>query len=762
MRLFLWLLLISGTISSQIPTELQNIDPSNVSNEQLKSLGLSQADINSSLESVGTKAPETVKKVEVIQPKVATETFVKPKSSNQVHKNQNLTFGKSYFDNGKISIYEKASHLKAPKNYILGSGDEISVSIWGFSEHEGIYTINNNGSISPELVGKIYLKGMEYGKAKSLIQSRFGKVYNLKNSQITIELNYSKVIRVNIVGEVKNPGTYSVHAINSAFNILSLAGGINNLGSVRNVSVKRSGKIIKELDLYDFLANQNSNQNFFLLDNDYLVVNPIKKIVTIAGEVRRPMKYELKENENIIDLIQFAGGLLPNAYKKIVTIERIIDNEIKLIEIDFLNLKGETNPVKLLPGDRVIINRIPKTLRKYVSISGEIHIPGKYPLGDSLNLKELILKANGLTKEANYERAYILRYNDSLKFDRISVNLNHVLKGELKIQLKEFDRISVFSKKDFIDDFLIEVKGAVRKEKKFIYSEGMTLKDALFLSGGLKLEAASKRIEISRIYNFEEAAENNNGTRTIVKTIDLSNDSDLKEKGSFKLKPLDIIFVRSISGFEVQSNIIIKGEVNYPGAYSLLTKNETLLDLLERAGGTTDWAFLEGATLIRVEGNVGNLVLDLKKLLSGDNEYNYVLLNGDILNIPKINNYVSISGEIEHPYAGKNGAVNAPFVKGKSTKYFVKEYCGGFKKKALKKKLYIESPGGQLKKTKTYFFFIKNYPTVSVGDKIVVPPSVKKTKNKGEPINWNKIIEGTTVKLTGILTIWVLANTALK
>ena len=191
MRLFLWLLLISGTISSQIPTELQNIDPSNVSNEQLKSLGLSQADINSSLESVGTKAPETVKKVEVIQPKVATETFVKPKSSNQVHKNQNLTFGKSYFDNGKISIYEKASHLKAPKNYILGSGDEISVSIWGFSEHEGIYTINNNGSISPELVGKIYLKGMEYGKAKSLIQSRFGKVYNLKNSQITIELNYS-------------------------------------------------------------------------------------------------------------------------------------------------------------------------------------------------------------------------------------------------------------------------------------------------------------------------------------------------------------------------------------------------------------------------------------------------------------------------------------------------------------------------------------------------------------------------------------------
>lgn len=762
MRLFLWLLLISGTISSQIPTQLKNIDPSNVSKDQLNSLGLSQEDINGALKTVGTKTPTTVKKTEVIKAEVQTEALVKPKSSHQVHKNENLTFGKSYFDNGNLSIYEKASHLKAPTNYILGSGDEISISIWGFSEHEGRYTIDNNGSISPQLVGKIYLKGMEYGKAKALIKARFGKVYNLKNSQIAIELNYSKVIRVNIVGEVKNPGTYSVHAVNSAFNILSLAGGINSLGSVRYISVKRSGKIIKNLDLYEFLANQKSNQDFFLLDNDYLIVNPIRKVVAITGEVRRPMKYELKENENIKDLIQFAGGLLPNAYTKVVTIERILNNEVKLIEIDLISQQGETNSIELLPGDRVIVNKIPNTLRKYVSISGEIHIPGRYPIGDSLDLQKLILKANGLTNEANLERAYILRYNDSLKFDRIPVNLRDVLNGKLKIQLNEFDRISIFSKKDFIDEFSIEVKGTVRKEKKHIYSEGMTLKDALFLSGGLKLEAASKRIEISRIYNIEEASENNNGTRTIVKSIDISDDFDLKEEGSFKLKPLDIIFVRSIAGFEIQSNVIIKGEINYPGSYSLLTKNETLLEVLERAGGTTDWAFLEGATLIRKEGNVGSLVLNLKELLDGNTEYNYVLLNGDILNIPKINNYVSISGEIEHPYASKNGAVNAPFVKGKSAKYFVKEYCGGFKKKALKKKLYIEAPGGQLKKTKTYFFFIKNYPTISIGDKIVVPTRVKEKKDKSEPINWNKVIEGTTVKLTGILTIWVLANTALK
>lgn len=765
MRLFLCLLLISGTVFAQIPTNLQNIDPSSISAEDVKALGLSDGDIDDLLKTVDTKETKVVEQAgstetTVKKPIIKSDTLISPSPSSSSNKNQ--VFGKSYFDENKISIYERASHSKAPSNYILGNGDEVSVSIWGFSEHEELYTIDNSGAISPKLVGKIYLKGMEYGKAKALIKSRFGKVYNLSNSQINIELNYSKVIRVNIVGEVKNPGTYSVHAVNSAFNLLSLAGGFNKLGSVRSVYVKRDGKIIKKLDLYDFLTKNKPTQNFFLLDNDYLIVNASEKLVSITGEVKRPMKYELKEKETLTDLIQFSGGLLPNAYTKVVNIQRVIENEVQLIEVELLDESGNFKPVKLLAGDKVIIKPIPNKLRNYVTISGEVHIPGKYSLNDSMDLRKLILNADGLTKEAYMKKAYILRHNDSLKFDRLSFDLNKVISGKSAIQLKEFDEVSIFSKSDFIDEFTIEVKGAVRNESQYIFSEGMTINDALFLSGGLKREAASKRIEISRVFNFETASKNNGGTRTIVKTIDISNDLELIGGTSFELKPMDIIFVRSVAGFELQRNITIKGEVNFPGQYSLLEKNETLLDVLERAGGVTDWAFLEGATLTRNNGNVGNLVLDLKKLLDGKNEYNYILKSGDIIYIPKVRNYVSISGEIEHPNASEFGTVNTPFIKGKSAKYYVKEYCGGFTKKALKKKLYIESPGGQVKKTKTRLLIIKKYPKVSIGDKIYVPLKNEKAKKEKEPINWNNIIEGVTVKITGVLTIWVLANTALN
>jgi len=762
MRLFLYFLLLSGTVLAQIPTNLQNIDPSNVSTQDLKSLGLSDNDLESILKSDDEKEVEKNEqpKKPINTIKIKPDSIIKATPSNP--KNENQVFGKSYFDKNKISIYEKASHLKAPSNYVLGNGDEISISIWGFSEHEGLYTLDNTGSISPKLVGKIYLKGMEYGKAKSLIKSRFGKVYNLKNSQINIELNYSKVIRINIVGEVKNPGTYSVHSVNSAFSILSLAGGLNKFGSVRSVDIKRSGKVIKSLDLYDFLTKNKPNQDFFLLDNDYLVVNSSEKIISISGEVQRPMKYELKQGETLSDLIKFSGGLSSNAYKRFANIQRVIENEVKLIEIELFDENGKFNSIQLLPGDMVIIKPIPNTLRNYVKILGEVHIPGKYSLNDSLDLRKLILKANGLTKEAYSDKAYILRQNDNLKFDRIFFDIEQVLKGSVYILLKEFDEVTIFSKSDFIDSFTIEVKGAVRSQSKHIYSEGMTINDALFLSGGLKPEAASKKIEISRIFNFEEAIKNNSSTRTIIKTIDISNDLKLLSDTSFKLKPNDIIFIRSVSGFELQRNVILNGEVNFPGTYSLIKKNETLLDVLERGGGPTDWAFLEGATLTRKNGNLGILVLDLKKLLKGKKEYNYVLKEGDVVYIPKIRNYVSISGQIEHPNASKFGVVNTPFVKRKSANFFVKQYCGGFTKRANKKKLYVEIPGGQIKKTKTYLFFIKKFPKISMGDKIHVPAKKEKEKKEKKEINWNNVIEGATVKITGVLTLWVLANTALN
>lgn len=747
---------------AQLPT---GIDPSTVSKADLEKYGVSESDLKRALQQYGSQDQQSKKSnpspKQEQEKEVEKEKKVVPKKAEDKpsEKRDHGVYGKSFFD-GKLALYEKATHVKPSGDYVLGSGDEISISIWGFSEFNASFTIDENGAISPSLVGKIYLKGVSLEKAKEIIKYRFGKVYDLKNSQASIELNYAKVIRVNVAGEVNNPGTYSVSALNSAFSILSQAGGLNEIGSLRSIKIFRDGKLVNTLDVYKYMQSPVSNNDFYLLDNDYVVVESVKRRVRISGPVLRPMTYELLQEEDLEDLIGLAGGFRPDAYKQIVQITRIKDDQEVLLEFNLLSDQGKINPIALEDGDLVHILQVPDELQGYVQISGAINISGKYALEDTLSLSELVSKAGGLDKQARMDKAFVLRLNEDMTKTRIQIDLRTALfEQENDFILQEFDQVKILSKKEYIDQFEIRILGEVRNPQNLEFSERMTLQDAILLSGGLKFSAEETRIQISRVMN---SGSNDSSflQRTVIEEFDLKG--NLERSQNIILQPMDIIFIRRNPEFETQQNVVIQGEVVFPGMYSLKTKGETLKELIERAGGVTDWAFLEGATIERGREDVKFMVLDLYALMKeGKDEYNYILQAGDKIVVPRTENVVALSGALDYPKIQEVRTVHVPFIKGKSAKYYINKFGGGFAEDAKKKKTIVITPGGYVKRTKS-ILWIKFYPKVKMGDSVQTFYKKEKVKEKKEtdPIDWNRAIENTTIKLTGVLTLWVLINNA--
>ena len=652
------------------------------------------------------------------------------------------------------------SHLKASENYILGEGDELRVSIWGYSELDALYKINERGSISPKLVGRIYLKGMSLVKAKSFMKRRFATVYDLKNSQIDIDLVHSKTIQVNVIGEVNNPGTYTVASVNSAFNILSLAGGLSPKASVRAIHVIREGELLEVLDIYDYLMDPSSFESTYLKNGDFIVVRPLGIRVGITGAVLRPEYYELKEGEHFEDLIKLAGGFLSDAFLEAIHIESIDGNKRLLKDYNFIELRKNKLKIDLKNGDEVNISNIESKIYGLVELQGAVNIPGNYALVEGLRLRGLIEKGKGLTFEAYMDRAFIIRTNKDGSKSYIPFNVKDLLENpqsEYNQELKEFDKVVIYENEQFVDNYYVEIFGAVRKKVKVDYNKGMTLKNLIALAGGLKAQAANSNIEISRISNFSKAALGDEPT--VINTIRVSVDNDLKlnVNEGFKLQPFDQVFVRQTPNFEFQRNVRIDGEVKYPGLYALHSKDERLKDLIIRAGGLTEWASLEQSRILR-DSLKSPLLLDLNALYKGRaKEYNYVLEDGDYIEIPRVVNTVSVKGAVEYPFKEGVYEINVPFKKRKKVKYYINEYVGGFKKKALRRKVYVQAPGGKIKKT-SHFMFIKKYPKVLQGDLIVVPFKIEKEDQSGEreKVDWNEVIENFTIKITGILTVSLL------
>lgn len=764
------------SLPSSIDTN--TVDPAQIpSPEKLKAMGATDEEVQKITEFKNRKLAERNTMNTTPLPNIPIVNSVVQKSIEPVDtvvkgnsvQNSETIYGHSFFTNKNIKFFDKANQAKAPDNYVLGVGDELNISIWGFSDFNEVFKIDENGAINPRLVGRIYLKGLTFKDAKGLIASKFRSVYDLNNSQIDVTLSYSKVITVNLVGEVNNPGSYTVPATNTAFNVLLTFGGVSPIGSVRKIYIRRGGQTIKTLDVYQYLMNPDSREDFFLENNDYILVPASGKVVKISGQVKRPMEYELTEKENLKLLVEYAGGFSAGAYRKRIQVKKYLNSQEMVVDVDYDSLVTLQKDFNLSAGDEVTVRKVPVGYNNYVELMGAVKLPGEYELKAGDRISDVLQRAEGVLYDVFDSRAYIIRVNTDLSKKYIPFNLKDVLdnpNSAYNITLQNLDKIQVFSKSYFKDEFNINVIGAVRSPGEYVYGEGITLKDALYLAGGLKKEAATNRIEVSRAVDFVESSGVLTPIRTVVKTIEVGNDLKLdKASENYGIEPYDQIFVRIDPNFQLQHNVVLMGEVVYPGTYPILNKNEKISNLIQRAGGLTPYAFPEGATLKRMEFNEGYVFFKLQDVLKDTNsKYNYVIKPGDSIEVARVDELIQISGAIDYPNIALLGQISAPFTKGKSARYYIKNYGLGFADNAAKRKTYVIETGGVAHYTKR-FLFIKRYPKVPLGAAVVVPvkvPKESKRAKSSEPIDWNKAIDNSIARLSALATLYVIVTRILK
>ncbi|MEZ5001417.1 MAG: SLBB domain-containing protein [Chitinophagales bacterium] len=676
-------------------------------------------------------------------------------------------FGHQFFRLKNVSVYTKSEKIKAPDSYTLDIGDELSISVYGSSLFNTKGEVNEEGFVEIPNMGRIYLKGVTLGSARKLINNMLSKYINTNTSRTEIVLNYSRNITVNIVGDVSEPGSFVIPAINSVFNALNAAEGPSNIGSVRSIKVIRDGKTVNTFDLYAFLLKGEITNDFYLQDGDYIFVPALKKVVSIEGSIRRPWKYELLENETLADLIEMAGGFTANSYTRSIQVKRFNGDKVEIQDIDLAAVANGAN-FELKDGDEIIIPKIPADYENYVQVLGSVRFPGSYELKEGQRIADLIEAAGGLTFNAYLDRAYLTRKTEDLSSVIQHFNLKDVVisgqSGE-NVLLQKHDKIEVFSKIDFLEEFKVSIAGSVLKPVTKSYAEGMTLNDLIFYGGGLKKEAAGDIIEISRVVDRSDDG-GTAVTRVVVKTVSIGADLAIDDASkSFLLSPMDEVYVRKNPDFAPQMNIVIKGEVNYPGTYPILQKDEKVLDLIARAGGLTPYAFLQSAKLYRLDKTIGTVIIDLEEAFrSPESRANHILKEGDVLEIPTVNQLVSVNGAIGHPALDSLETISSFYMPGRRAKYYVKHYGGGFDKYAKKKTTKVVNPDGSAGYTKKVLFF-NRYPSVKEGATVSVDYKQKtkrvklKEETPREPVNWNLLLPSIIIGGTSVISSTILILT---
>jgi len=799
--------------SNQNPEDLR---PSDIPSKQvLKQIGLSDSEIKQALDFKYSRGEFQTSKSDTIENfsklKKLYSSFDDTLVLDTTSYPKGRIFGQDIFRNQNISFFQKALDAKAPENYKVGSGDEISISVWGYNDFSETLEVDERGYISPSSYGRIYVKGITFKNMRSILKKKFSSFFDMQNSEIDVALSYSRVITVNIIGEVYNPGSYTIPAINTAFNALIAAGGPNQLGSVRNIYIKRDGVTIDSLDIYKFLFDPLKTNDIYLQDGDYLFIPPANNVVEMSGAINRPYTYEAKKGESVGDLIKYAGGFISTAFKDIITLKRLDYNNIKVYDIKQSDLFIEN----IQDGDQIIVNQISNKLSNVVTVNGDVGVSGEYEFTENETLLELLKRSKCITNKTFLEKVYIIRVNDDRTKTHLSINLKAIIDNPShkdNIQLKEFDVIRVLSIDDFDDDFNIVVKGAVRNAGKFNFGSGMNLQAALILSGGLTQQAQGSRVEVSRIMEYDIETNKLKPRRTVVKNIKIGDDlvlsSDAEE---FILQPFDQVFVRSNPDFEPAVNVTILGEVKYPGTYSILRKNEKVSSLINRAGGLTNYAYLDGVKMFRsfdIEMSIDNefqemnlsnelkesilnspdvaniyteelqrkneeffnqennektlfksidmVYLNLDKALkNSQSRFNLVLNEGDSIIIPKTMDVVHITGELMNL---EGNSISAPFFQRKRAHYYVKNFAGGFNRGNDRSNTVVIYPNGIAKKSRDFVLF-KVSPKVSKGSTIrVASKKAKQKKRKESKVDWNKQIENAMLKISAVLTLWVLVD----
>ncbi len=702
------------------------------SETQIKELMGRLVDMN--LKKEKDKESDSTKMLKGSGSKLKEDVFSKKKKNLDKDKDKKLKdstalepkiFGFDLFNNENIT-FEPSVNIQVPREYVVGIGDELIINVWGASEAVYQSKVDNNGAIQIPQIGPVFVNGLTFDAAESLIRKRLMSIHNglggaNPNTFAIINLGGLRSITVTIVGDVVTPGTFTLPATATLFNALYMSGGPNKNGSFRNIRLIRKGKVLKNIDIYNFLVNADASDNIPLRDQDIVFIPTYEKRVMVGGEFIRTGVFEMKAQESLANLISFTGGFTDKAFKSRVFVHRraATEMEVKDIQTDLFAqyiLQG---------GDSVTAGPILERYANRVKIGGAISRPGSYELTPGLTLRELIGKAEGLTEDAYLNRGQVFRLKENNDTLALAFNVSKVVAGTDNIELHREDSVSIKNVKELREEYYVEIQGEVNKPGKKSYYDRMTVQDLVYLAEGFKENADVNVIEISRRLTNDEAAILSDSLGHV---FTVSVPRDLKpgdDDSRFILRPFDVVSVRKAQGFRDQGSVAITGEVLYAGFYGIKSRKNRISDLIRWSGGLTPDAYVDAAKLYKKDSvPVG---IDLQKILSGPgSRLDMILEPGDSLNIPKEPQTVNIFGQVQKPFA-------TTYIPNKGIKYYVKN-AGGWAESPAKGSIYVTYPDGSSDNTKTFFFH--RYPNIKPGSTIYIPKEPDKGPKPDRSAFW--------------------------
>ncbi len=665
---------------------------------------------------------------------VIAPTRSKPRSENQI-------FGHDIFTNYNLT-FEPNINLATPQDYKLGPGDEVIIDVWGASETTIRQQISPEGSILVSNIGPVYLNGMTVREANAYLQREFSKIYagisgSEPISQVKMTLGEIRSIQINIMGEVSVPGTYTLSSFSSVFHALYRAGGVNDIGSLRNIRVIRDGNTLVELDMYDFIMRGVLQDDVRLQEGDVIIVSPYQNLVKITGKVKRPMYYELKPEETVATLIKYSGDFTGDAYKKAVRIIRKSGGrEYQVYNVE----ETDFSVFRMNDGDRLEVDSILDRFENRVEIRGAVYREGMYQVNGAVNtIKQLIQKAEGVRGDAFLNRAILDRENEDLTHEIISVDLRGILNGTVAdIPLQRNDVLYIPSIHELQEEATLTIHGQVARPGTYLFADQTTIEDLVLRAGGLLEAASTTKVEVARrikepksIFTSTQIGE--------TYTFELKDGYVISPGGSFYLEPFDEVYIRRSPAYHKQKNVAIGGEVLFEGSYALSRKNERLSDLIEKAGGLTPDAYIRGARLIRKmseeehkrkqdairmarlneKDSISLETLDVsdrysvginleKALQNPMSDYDMVLREGDILYVPEYISTVKINGAVMYPNT-------VLYTSGQTLRYYINQ-AGGFSDSAKKKKAYVIYMNGTVSRVRS-----RTSGKIEPGCEIIVP-----------------------------------------
>ena len=678
--------------------------------------------------------------------------------------NKKKVFGRDIFSNKNLS-FEPLMNIATPQNYVLGAGDQVSVDIYGASQKSVDCTVSPDGDIVIEGYGPIRVGGLSVAAAKARLRATLGSRY--QSSRINLSLGQTRTVSINVMGEVKKPGTYTLSAFASVFNALYMAGGTNDIGTLRNIKIYRNNRLVSVCDIYDYILNGKMTGNVRLHDGDVIIVGPYDCLVNITGKVKRPMYYEMKRNESLQTLLRYSGGFTGDAYKKAVRVNRKTGREYAVFNVDEFDMSA----FRIADGDSVSVDSILPRYANTVEIKGAVFRPGMYQLGDGINsVRTLVQHAEGLTEDAFTARAVMHRMKADRTLRVIPVDIQGIMEGRVAdIPLKENDVLFIPTKQTAMNEQTISIQGEVVYPGIYKYADNETLEDFVLQAGGLTDKASTVKVDVARRVGNPKALTTDS---IIAKTYSFALKDGFVVDGEqgFVLQPFDEVYVRKNPSYSEQQKVSVDGEVTFPGTYTLSHRQTRLTDLVKAAGGATNLAYIHGARLERRTNeaerkrmeaalqmqkeqlqqelmtlaasqtsgsalqqvgqqskeeeikkfqvpNTYPVGIELDKALADPNsDANIVLREGDRLILPQYTSTVKVNGAVMYPNT-------VSFIKGKGVGYYVNA-AGGYSRNARKSGAYVIYMNGMVSKS--------SKAKVEPGCEIVVPSKIRRRSSPAE------------------------------